>query len=182
MTTIDLVVPCYNPDPEWQKLFLKTAKELNTHGEGISYTFILVDDGSNPEHVVDIESITSAEKITILRHSKNKGKGAALQTGIRTSKNPYLIYTDMDFPYTADSIQSMARRIVDGENDFLIGVREPGYFEVIPKRRRLISKILLWFNKTIVGLKVHDTQAGLKAMNTPTKELALTVNAQRFLL
>ena len=181
MNTIDLVVPCFNPPDDWPNMVLDTYRSLVSCNNDINYNFILVDDGSLRNPFEKMKEMIQENNWIIVRHTKNQGKGAALKSGIDQSKSAYLVYTDMDFPYTIKSIQSISENIIGTDVDILVGVRESQYFDVIPIHRKLISKVLLYVNRHLLGLKIYDTQAGLKAMSSVGKDLAMSVKSNRFL-
>lgn len=82
MKKIEVVIPAYNEEDRLPKVIevLQRTKEVGK--------IIVVDDGSTDQTIKQAAELG----VTVLRHQKNKGKGAALKTGIKeTTKNPLMI-------------------------------------------------------------------------------------------
>ena len=67
------LIPAYEPDAKIKDL----TKELNDRG----FSVVIVDDGSGPDYVTLFEGLS--QDATVLTHSENRGKGAALKTGLK---------------------------------------------------------------------------------------------------
>lgn len=180
--SLDIVIPCFNPDPGWEdnliQYYLNLSKEL---GEGCS-TLILVNDGSTTE-VTDaqIDKIKAAIPGTnYLEYPENKGKGHALRTGVQSSKSEFAIFTDVDFPYEIDSVVKVYRQLCDG-TDIALGYREQDYYSTVPLFRKLLSQALRWVLRYLLKLSITDTQCGLKGFNKSGKQVFLTTTINRFL-
>jgi glycosyltransferase involved in cell wall biosynthesis len=64
----------------------------------VVHELIIVDDGSSDGTIEAVEKITS-DKIKILRHEKNKGKGAAVRTGFDAASGDIVVIQDADLEY-----------------------------------------------------------------------------------
>jgi glycosyltransferase involved in cell wall biosynthesis len=144
---------------------------------------ILVNDGSNIDHFIDeFEWLKGAEpEANIISYSPNKGKGYALRTGVALATAPMVIYTDIDFPYTIDGMYKAIEVLKQGETDIIAGVRSQEYYEQYPSDRKIISRLLKWGIRNILGLKVNDTQCGFKGFNEKGKAIFLSTQIYRFL-
>lgn len=180
--SLDIVIPCFNPDLDWEnkliQYFLELSKEL---GEGCA-TLILVNDGSTSEvSTSHIEKIKSAiPGMTYLECSENKGKGHALRIGVESSNSKLTIFTDVDFPYEIESVVSLYEELCTG-TDVALGYRERDYYTTVPLFRKLLSQALRWVLKSVLKLSITDTQCGLKGFNKSGKRVFLATTINRFL-
>lgn len=143
----------------------------------------IVNDGSGTELKED-EIRTLKESCSHLRYitySPNHGKGYALREGVKKSNAEFILFTDIDFPYNTTSMVRLLNTLLAGRSDAVIGVRSEEYYQELPFARRFISKALKGMNKRLLGLKVNDTQCGLKGFNKKGKHVFLSTTIDRFL-
>ena len=86
-------------------------------GTGLEYEIIIVDDGST-DHTVQVAKELG---LTVLGHSRNRGYGAALETGILAAKYDTICITDADGTYPAERIPDLLRALAT--NDMVVGGR-----------------------------------------------------------
>lgn len=149
----------------------------------IKLHLIIVNDGSSKELSAGIDYISKhIQSFEFIDHQQNSGKGHALKKGIATSKNPYCLYTDIDFPYTHDSMVTMINELNQSGASIIVGTRGDSYYEKIPGQRSFISKTLKTINKWLFKLPTSDTQGGLKAMDQKAKDLFIQLKTDRYLI
>jgi glycosyltransferase involved in cell wall biosynthesis len=180
--SIDIILPCYNPPKNWEKEivanYIILSELLNLHEINI----IIVNDGSlhntTKEEVGYLtENIPS---FTYISYTENKGKGYALRKGVEKSTAKYTIYNDIDFPYTNESIFQVFT-LLSKNIDIVVGNRGETYYKDVPTVRILISKLLRTFNKIFLGMKIYDTQCGLKGFNEKGRKIFLQTKINRYL-
>jgi glycosyltransferase involved in cell wall biosynthesis len=178
---LNIIIPCYNPFPGWEKELVKNCLDFKVWYKE-DFSLILVNDASSRN--------VSREHIDYLRqriphfyyhsYDTNRGKGYALRTGAGPVQEGYILYTDIDFPYEKESMLRILRALEEG-SDIAVGTRDDMYYENIPKRRTLISKLLRWHFRVVFRLPITDTQCGLKAFNQKGKEIFMKTRIDRFL-
>ena len=144
----------------------------------------VVDDGSkHGVHSEDIDQLQQAiPHFTFIPLSQNLGKGGALRHAIRQSQGDLVIYTDADYPYKMENAWEMYQRLAVGNADVVVGVRDEQYYDQLPFRRKIFSLSLKLMNYLFFpGLKVKDTQSGLKGFNAKGKALFLKTTISAFL-
>src|SRR5690606_7540672 len=103
---IDLILPCYNPAPGWEDVVMEQVKALRNMFSHHRIRTIVVNDGSafskTAEGLARLEADT--RDLLVLSYPHNMGKGFALRTGVQRSLAAVIVYTDIDFPYTLDSM------------------------------------------------------------------------------
>lgn len=181
-TRIDIVLPCYNPGNKWHEELIRfyySAKNV------YDLHFILVNDGSqNSNNILQQIEVIKAEGISIhyLSYEKNMGKGYALRKGVAASTNPFVLYTDIDFPFTDQSTLAVIQTLVHETCDLAVGYRADNYYkETMSFYRKILSRTFRFFIRRILGMSVSDTQCGLKAFNENGKAEFLRTTINRYL-
>jgi glycosyltransferase involved in cell wall biosynthesis len=167
---VDLIIPCYNPVQGWEVKFAQTINQLSAHLSQCDVHLILVDDCSTDNffEMQDAYLKRNLNHVTIIHNKENSGKGKSIKNGLLHSKSSYVIYTDADLPYDFESVGRVVDRLING-TDIVFGTRSQEYYAKLPFQRKVISKVLQFFNRNILGLKVSDTQCGLKGLNVRGK-------------
>lgn len=178
---ISVVLPCYNPPPNWEHTLVRNYKELFGHIGG-TIEIILVNDGSS--QAVQEESLayirTHVPVFRYLTYSLNQGKGFALRLGVGQATGEHVIYTDIDFPYTTESFLAILDALRSG-SDIAVGVKSKRYYDQVPFLRRRISKILRNLIRVFLNLPITDTQCGLKGFHASRRDIFLSTTINRYL-
>jgi glycosyltransferase involved in cell wall biosynthesis len=181
--TLDILLPCYNPQPGWDSIVAQAYTDITKKLSGVQVRLIMINDGSHPSHVHQLpKTITSVAPDSVwISYPVNQGKGAALRKGMAVSDADISIYTDIDFPYTNDSLVKIWELLASGKADIAAGIKGAAYYDAVPRGRRVISKLLRGMTRLFLGLQVDDTQCGLKGMNTKGRLLFLNTQIDRYL-
>jgi glycosyltransferase involved in cell wall biosynthesis len=181
--TIDILVPCYNPQAGWATVLVERYEALVLDTEGkYQLNLILVNDGSThgySDHDLEVIRIHIPD-LQYYSHTENQGKGAALRTAALQATSEYLVFTDIDFPYTQQSMLRVMEALV-AHGGIISGHREQAYYEKVPMFRRILSKLLRWLLKYFLRLPVTDSQCGLKAMDSAGRTVFLETTINRYL-
>lgn len=183
MPDLDLILPCYNPLGNWEEEILESLKAIDQLSPGIQINIILVNDGSSPTLSPEkIERLTNQiAHFTFIDSQPNKGKGHALRVGIQQSQHQICMFTDIDFPYTAESFYSLYKALLEENCEVAVGIRDNSYYAQTPFSRKLVSKLFKTLLKTFFRLKIADTQCGLKGFKQTGKSLFLQTTINRYL-
>jgi glycosyltransferase involved in cell wall biosynthesis len=123
---------------------------------------IVVDDGSK-DNTAKIAELAGA---TVIRHDKNRGKGAAIQSILAEAKrrNPdILILLDADSQHDPNEIPSLIKAILEG-SDLVIGSREAQKGKT-PTYRRIGQKVLLRSTRLLTKNRLSDSESGFRALS-----------------
>jgi len=181
--SIDIILPCYNPVEGWELELAEHILSLSRSLNELDLHFIIVNDGSENTLSEPFSSLSQQfDNLQIISYEQNRGKGFALKTGLAAAQHQYACYTDLDFPYTIASMQEMIQRLLDEQEDIIVGTRDESYYKNIPRQRRLISKSLKQLNQFLFRLPTSDTQGGLKAVNQKAKTLFVELKTDRYLI
>ncbi len=149
------VVPFYNEQKHIKPLFTQLLTMVDA--------IIAVDDGSSDD---SSNEIPKSNKIYLVTHDVNSGKGAALKTGFRKS-----IELGFDFTFTIDADQqhdpNSIRLFLDNidNNDIIIGNRLNN-LSGMPLHRILSNKITSWIMTIKTGALIKDSQCGFRLFRT----------------
>lgn len=171
-----LVIPSLDPD---EKLTLTVLSAISAGIDDI----ILVDDGSSQDRRHYFTELESRPEVTLLTHGINRGKGAALRTAFsyflenRQGKDG-VVTADGDGQHKTEDIIACAERMAE-EGGIVLGCRDFSLDNVPPKSRfgnRATSLVFRLF----CGMKLSDTQTGLRAIPTEYIDELLGVNGDRY--
>lgn len=131
---------------------------------------LVIDDGSADRTAYVAELMG----VTLLRHEKNAGKGAALRTAFKWAmeNNADIVVTlDSDGQHNPDEIPILLEPILNKEADVVNGARFlKGHTLKVPKYRRLGQEILTFATNMTADfkVKVNDSQSGFRAFSKDT--------------
>ncbi len=157
---LSVIIPAYNEEKTIEKVVRKVLN-LNDLQE-----LIIVDDCS-VDRTPEIISSLAAEypQVVVLRHSKNKGKTAALATGFGHSTGAVVIVQDADLEYDPEDIPGLIQPIVDGHADVVYGSRF-----LIRKAARVLyfyhylaNRTLTFISNLLTNINLTDVETGYKA-------------------
>lgn len=123
---------------------------------------IVVDDGSGD---ATAEEARSAGADIVLRHPRNRGKGAALRTGVAASSGRVVAFCDADLSYPPSQLVDLARRVEEGW-DMVVGSRRHTGATTLVRARRLRElggRIVNLLTHIVLLGSYRDTQCGIKA-------------------
>ena len=117
---ISVIIPCYNEEHTILKVIKSVHESLNRY----EYEIILVDDGSTDNTKVLLEEYSrSDEKVEVIYHDINSGKGASLRTGFNAAIGDVVIIQDADLEYDPSEYSKLFKPIQDGKADVVYGSR-----------------------------------------------------------
>jgi len=152
-----VLIPAYQPD---EKLVQLVAK---LRDRGIAVT--VVDDGGGADYAHIFQQVAD-KGAYVLYHSENKGKGAALKTGISHLKQQAhikgIVTADADGQHTPKDICLVIDAMKAHPNVLVIGARS--FSGNVPARSRFGNTITRGIFRLATGLKVTDTQTGLRGL------------------
>jgi glycosyltransferase involved in cell wall biosynthesis len=165
-----IIIPVFNHE-EMIGSVIQDAKKLG-------YPVIVVDDGSTDSTYENIKKIKS---ITIMRHSENMGKGAAIVTGFREVANSadWAITIDGDGQHRPSDALNLIKAIRPGTRPIVIGMREKMFGSDVPWTSRFGRGFSNFWVKLSGGPGVKDTQSGFRIYPLP-ESLELRVKAMRY--
>jgi dolichol-phosphate mannosyltransferase len=118
---LSIIIPCYN---EERTLAACVAKVYAIAGEDLALEVIIVNDCSKDGSLAIARGLAGAfPRLSVLSHERNRGKGAALRTGIAHATGDYVAIQDADLEYTPMDLRRLLGPLIRGEADVVIGSR-----------------------------------------------------------
>ncbi|GBC93339.1 Undecaprenyl-phosphate 4-deoxy-4-formamido-L-arabinose transferase [bacterium HR15] len=168
---VSVIVPLYNEEATLVEL-LERLRRAPFRKE-----IIVVDDGST-DKTPDI--LAEQTDIVALRHERNRGKGAAIRTGIAYATGDIIIIQDADLEYDPDEIPRVIEPIVRGEAQVVYGSR---FFQGLPKGMPFLNKIanvvLVWAVRLLFWYPLTDEATCYKAFRADLLR-SITLRCRRF--
>ncbi|MBX5442387.1 MAG: glycosyltransferase family 2 protein [Solirubrobacteraceae bacterium] len=123
---------------------------------------IVVDDGSTDDTAAIVERHGGAR---LLRHDRNRGKGAAVRTGIAASTGDFVVIQDADLEYNPSDLPKLMAPLFAGVADVVFGTRLRGGE---PQRAHLFwhyvgNRFLSLLTNVLYNTTISDMEVGYKA-------------------
>ncbi|MBQ8208634.1 MAG: bifunctional glycosyltransferase family 2/GtrA family protein [Clostridia bacterium] len=176
MKKITVIVPSLDPD---EKL-MKVIEELEKEGFD---DIIVVNDGSHEEKLCNFPDPAEHPSCTVLTHPFNRGKGAALKTAFtyfleNRGDRLGVVTVDGDNQHLPKDVRACAEKMVETK-DLVLGVRDFSLSHV-PKRSRYGNRITSFVFRLCCGMKISDTQTGLRAFPKEILHAMCEISGDRF--
>jgi glycosyltransferase involved in cell wall biosynthesis len=155
-----VVIPAYCPSSALVDL-------IRALSENDAPDIVLVDDGSGPEYAGVFARAAAFPQVHLLHHSANRGKGAALKTGIRfaLANDPDLagiVTADADGQHHPEDIARVAALLTARGDSLVLGSRT--FQGAVPLRSRIGNGLTRAIMHLLLGRKLMDTQTGLRGI------------------
>jgi glycosyltransferase involved in cell wall biosynthesis len=171
---LSVVVPVYNEVGNILEL-LKRVRRTNLAGE-----IIVVDDGSQDGTRDVLAGVNGKNRVRVIWHERNMGKGAAVRTGIQASKGDVILIQDADLEYNPRDYPVLLQPIEDGIADVVYGSRFLGG----PRRavmfwHMIANQLLTFLTNILYNTILTDMETGYKVFR---REVAagMTLRSSRF--
>ena len=167
------LIPAYKPEP----ILIDLLRELCSSG----FECVVVDDGGGEEFA---RIFKDAERLAkVLVHPTNRGKGAALKTGFKYIKEAYgagriVVTVDADGQHKVSDALRVCAEAESNTDALVLGSRK--FKGEIPFRSKFGNGITRFVYRISTGLKVRDTQTGLRAFPSSLLSRLLEIPGDRY--
>lgn len=166
---LSIIIPAYN-EAKTIHLILNKVKSVQLIND-IEKEIIIVNDYSKDATKDAIEKYTNQNKdinIKYFEHEINKGKGAALHTGIKEATGDYLIIQDADLEYNPEEYNDLLKPVINGFADVVYGSR---FLGGAPHRilffwHSIGNKLLTTVSNMFTNLNLTDMETCYKLFRT----------------
>ena len=173
---IDVIISCYNEERTVESIIIKSIKNLSKEDN-----LIIVDDGSTDKSNFLIKNLANKfSNISLIKHEKNLGKGAAIKTALKKVKNEIVIIQDSDLEYNPSEYKKLINPILKLKADVVYGSRFVSSDEhrVLYFWHRIGNSLLTFLSNVFTNLNLTDMEVGLKAFKSD-KILKLNLKEKR---
>ena len=169
MKKLSIIIPAYNEEKTIHFILnkIKKVELINS----IEKEIIIVNDYSSDQTekaILEYKSRNLDLDISYFKHDVNKGKGAALHTGISKATGDFLVIQDADLEYDPEEYNILLKPILDDYADIVFGSRFIG-----GKPHRILffwhtigNKVLTTFSNMLTNLNLTDMETCYKMFKT----------------
>lgn len=171
---LSVVIPVYNEVKNIGEI-LKRVQSTKLANE-----IIVVDDGSKDGTRAALQTLDGQEKVRVILHERNQGKGAAVMTGLRAAQGDVLLIQDADLEYDPRDYPVLLQPIEEGLADVVYGSRFLGAPHRVTMFWHLIANRLLTLMTNILyNTILTDMETGYKVFRREVIN-GVQIRAKRF--
>ncbi len=150
---LSIIIPAYNEADG----IGNTLDDLCRDPRLADAEIIVVDDGSSD---VTSERVAAFPRVTLVRHTANKGYGTAIITGVKASTGAFIVWFDADGQHRTEDLAAVAEALITQNLDYCVGVRDARSHDVYS--RKLGKFVLKQTVRLAAGQYVKDFNSGLR--------------------
>ena len=175
---LSIIVPCFNEESGIRSIL----QRINAAPCALEKQIVIVDDGSSDNSAREAEAYRAENPqfdIQLLRHEKNKGKGASIRTAIPHCTGELIVIQDADLEYAPEEYGKLLQPVLEGRADVVYGSRFRGH----EAHRALFfwhsvgNKWLTFLSNLFTGLNLTDMETCYKLFRADMlKQLRLREN------
>lgn len=159
---LSVVMPAFNEESTIEEIIKRVLRQK------IVAQVIVVDDASVDGTPKILKQFAKDPRVSVITHTKNKGKGAAIQSASDQVKFPYVIIQDADLEYDPSQYSKILQPLLDNHADVVFGSR----FQTGEVRRVLYfwhylgNQFLTLLSNAFTNLNLSDMETCFKAMKS----------------
>jgi glycosyltransferase involved in cell wall biosynthesis len=171
-----VVIPAYEPDE-------KLLGVLKDFTEQTSFSIVVVNDGSSENCRPVFDAVRGFDRVTLLEHAVNKGKGAAMKTAFsyimdRFSADESVMTVDADGQHLVSDAVRVAQKLSEHPDALVLGSRR--FTGNVPFKSRAGNAITRTVFRFCTGVRVYDTQTGLRAFSASKLHEMIALKGDRY--
>lgn len=171
MTRLSVLIPIYNEERELAACLRQVLAST------VAYEFIAIDDCSTDGSPAILEQFKDP-RLRVVRHEKNRGKGGAIQTGVKHATGDYVIIQDADTEYDSNDYARLLAPVDQGVAQVVYGSRDADL-----RRQPIIgylgNRFLTVVTNLMVGTRLHDMETCYKLVPAAVMR-ALNIESRGF--
>ena len=166
-----ILIPAYEPDDKLITLLKTISKDID---------IVIVNDGSNNQY--DEIFKAAKEYAHVIQYHDNMGKGYALKEGIKYINDNYhdyvIVTVDADGQHKITDAIKLCEYAKEHRDTLVLGKRT--WDKTMPLRSRIGNTITRKVFHLKTGLKIYDTQTGLRAFSNELVDYVLSTPGDRY--
>jgi len=179
---LSVIIPLYNEERYISDVLNRVAG-VSLNG-GLLKEILVIDDCSKDTSVQQVQSFINSYpeyNVQLINHSRNRGKGAAIHTGIEHATGDFLVIQDADLEYDPNDFNDLIAPLLDARADVVYGSRFIG-----DKPHRVLffwhyvgNQLLTFLSNAFTNLNLTDMETCYKAFRTDVIK-SIKLNEKRF--
>jgi glycosyltransferase involved in cell wall biosynthesis len=170
---LSIIMPAFNEEKD----ILKVIKKVQNVKLPMEKEIIVVDDGSK-DRTREILSAIKSKEIKVILHEKNRGKGAAIRTGLSKATGDIILIQDADDEYDPSEYPKLIEPLLNGEM-VVFGSRFHGGHVPRYKFYYLGNKLLTAATNLLYGSRINDMETCYKVFRREAIK-GMVLRAKRF--
>jgi len=171
---LSVVIPVYNEVDNIAEILKRVQAQK------LANEIIVVDDGSTDGTRTTLATLDGKKKVRVILHERNKGKGAAVVTGMQAAHGEILLIQDADLEYDPRDFPELLKPILEGIADVVYGSRFLGG----PRRvamfwHMIANRLLTSMTNILYDTILTDMETGYKVFRRDVID-GMKINAKRF--
>lgn len=160
---ISIIIPVYNEEQNIEKVI-----EAVRHAPiDLKKEIIIVNDCSTDQtHDILAHRYRQIKDIKIISHPRNRGKGAAIRTGLKQATGEIILIQDADLEYSVKDYPKLLAPILEGKASVVYGSRFLGQIKNMRWPNWLANKILAQAANLLYNLRLTDEATAYKVFKT----------------
>ncbi len=170
---ISVIIPAYNERATIEEVVRRVMEQP------YDKELIIIDDASTDGTRELLLQTAWPDNIHVHYHKKNRGKGAAVRTGIEQAQGDIILIQDADLEYNPTDFAVVLRPILEGNADVVYGSRFLGTHRAFLFYHYLGNKMLTLITNILYNNMLTDMETGYKAFRAPVVK-GLKIRSNRF--
>lgn len=177
---LSVIIPVYNEEGTLE-ILVRRVLSVDLSGLNLSLEIVVVDDCSKDGTLDIAKHLAAEEKIRLIAHEKNQGKGGALQTGFQAAQGDIILIQDADLEYDPEEYPKLLKPILDGKADVVFGSRFMGGepHRVLYFWHYVGNRFLTLFSNMMTNLNLTDMETCYKVFRAELLK-TITLEEKRF--
>ncbi len=170
---LSVVIPAFNEETRLGATLERLLATLD-HGllDAEQTQVIVVDDGSSDSTAeLARKALRPAPMSKVVRLPSNRGKGAAIRTGIQQADGASVAFMDADLSVDPEGLPALVAGLANAEVAMCSRALEESTVDCRSVRRTLMGRAFNWVARANTDLEYYDTQCGFKAFRAPAGRL-----------
>jgi len=171
---LSVIIPVYNEVNNIHEIIRRVQATK------LASEIVIVDDGSKDGTRDALKAMDGKEKVRVILHEQNQGKGAAVVTGMKAAIGDVLLIQDADLEYDPRDYPLLLKPIEEGLADVVYGSRFLGGSHRVTMFWHMVANRLLTFMTNILyNTILTDMETGYKVFRRKVIE-GMNIKAKRF--
>ena len=157
---LSLIIPVYKQE----KTIVGNVRSIQAVLEKIRYDYeiVVIIDGILDKSLIKLRK-AKIPQTKIIAYQENQGKSHAVREGMKRAKGDYIMFIDSGMEIDPNSISMLLEHMEWYNADIIVGSkRHPASYVSYPWQRKILSYGYYYLVKFLFGVRVKDTQAGIK--------------------